>query len=693
MAFILINRPKIARSVPRLALILAVLWLGVVVVAAQTSISPSARIQNGFAASHYERQNNNAKILQSTFTGESAIPVNPQQILIRDYEMITFTNGDPKRPQFVIQAPECILDIDPQSHRAFSTNRLWAFTPTTNFFLEGVGFFCSQTNQHLVISNSVHTLLPKVTNAASLAELTPNLTNTLQIYSDRLDLYYASNLVIYSGHVRVVDANGQMRCDYLEARASASRLGGNARIDHILAERNVTIETVDQGRISGDRAAYWVRSEGEEIEITGHARWKNGSRQSEADKFTYEPARHRMAADGNAIVQIPDSDLAETNSTGFLAGLRQTNQFTELSAAHLVIQMLPEGGIDHVAANDNLLITNRFKKLRATAQRGDYSRLSEQFELNGNAHMEAANQDEIRAKQIVIGRTDRSFTARGDSWLKMRIHGSPFKLGASKGSSGTNNFLSVVSDELDFRTNSAFFSKHVRASILEQDAVQGTLDSDALEVRFDSNNNLRSVMARGNVHGEATPEPPYFRRAISCEQAVVTLWSGTGNLLRTADLDGGVFLEQIEKSTRKGVEKKITRLNAGSVSAQFAPVSNLVDHAVALSNVTGIQYDGPATNLLVGQQADYNASPSPVVNLTGNPAIQFFGPTSKDAADPLGTSATNPGKLSGYLATGAEALVWDLTTGKFHQKGLGSIRPISAPVLFPETLSSPKTNR
>jgi len=675
---------------------LLALWLCAVTAPAQSMISPGASLKKGFAASHYERRGDN-KVLQAMFTGESAVAIDSQVILAHRFEMTTFADGDPKKPQLLIRTPECFLDTDPRSHRVYSTNQLQAYTVTTNFYVEGVGFSCAQTNECLIISNSVYTRLPRAANASGLGGLSAGTGDFLLIYSDHLELYYASNLVIYSGNVRVVDSNNQMRCDYLEARAGEGRLGTNSRFESILARDNVAIDTSDRGRITGDRASYWLRPEGEIIEITGRAHWKDGPRESDADKFTYEPAINRLRADGNAAVKIPDSDLLKTNQTGMDAREAVSNTFTELSAGHLAIQLTTNGGMERIDAEDNLLITNHFRQLRATARRGGYRQGTDLFELQGAASMLASNQDEIQAEHILIGRTNRTFAAHGDSRLKTRIRGSPVQSGSQSGDNNdTNRFLSVASEDLDFRDGAAVFTNNVHASVLQGGAVEGTLDSDFLEVRLDVSNRLSAVAARGHVRGATAPQASVLKRTVACDQASATFWPGT-DFLKTADADGRVIVDQIEKSKRYPGLEKIAHLNAGNVAAKFATASNQVENAIATRDVNGFQREGLITNIFQGQRVDYENGANPTIALTDAPFLQYYGPMSSKektapATDPLG-APLDERKINGILASGYEAIILELKTGSTFLKGPGSTKAIVAPVLLPDTNAPPSTNR
>ena len=666
---------------------------------AQTAIPSEARLDKGFAAAHYERKGDKPRALQSIFTGESAVPISTNEVLVREFKMTTIADGDIRKPQLVIVTPECRLDINPRSHRISSTNRLRVSTVTTNFVIEGRGFSCAQTNELLVISNSVATRLPKPSKtapgsritAASMADMESDPANYFQVFSDRFELYYTENLVIYSGHVLVVDSNVQMRCEYLQARFNTNRFGPNTTIEKIIAERDVKMTTAEGGQAWGSRAIYAIKPGVEHLELIDQAHWLEGLRESKADKFTFDftpdHAIKTLRADGRVSFKLPDSEIKAPHLVSSLpTSSGDTHHFTEIFADHVTIQNSPSKDIKSIHAEDHVIITNQIHQTLATGDGGVYTAINDQFELQGNAVLQMASRGEIRADYLTFGRTNQSFRAHGNSRLKLRladIHNEQTsKEEGSNTVSDTNRFLTVTSRDAQVLTNNATFTGDVQARLLQGGQLFFTLNSQLLEVQFATNKRIQSVLAKDHVYAESEPQGQILSRKFSGDLLFARFWPGS-KFLENAKAEGHVSAEQVELD-KNSAKPKIITLNAESVVAQFAPQSNTVENAVATRNVHAIQINGPATNTLTGQHVVYTGGTNEIIQVTGDPQIQYFGPPPTKPGDANLTAAAQPDKtnepnsmqLSGVLVTGADSLIWDIKTDTFHGTGPYSIVPI-----------------
>ena len=685
---------------------------------AQTMIPSEARLDKGFAAAHYERKGDKPRVLQSIFTGESAVPVSTNEVLVKEFRMTTIADGDIRKPQLVIAAPECRLDINPRSHRITSTNRLRVSTATTNFVIEGRGFSCAQTNELLVISNSVITRLPKPSKAASgshitaasMADMEADPANYFQVFSDRFELYYTENLVIYSGHVMVLDSNVQMRCEYLQARFNTNRFGPNTTIEKIIAERDVEITTADGGQAWGSRAIYAIKPSVEHLELIGQARWQDGPRESKADKFTFDftPDHfvNTLRADGRVALKLPDSEIKETNLVNSLPVSNPSgdpNHFTELFADHVTVQKSPIKKLESILAEGHVVIINQFQQTRATGDGGVYTTINDQFELSGHADCQMASRGEIRADCLTLGRTNQSFSARGNSQFKYRladIHDEQMlNQDGFNTAADTNRFLTVTSRDARVLTNKATFTGDIQACLLQGEQLIATLKSQLLELQFATNKRIQSVLAKDHVHAESEPQGRIISREFSGDLLFAHFWPGS-KFLENARAEGNVSGKQVELD-KNSPKQKITTLNAESVVAQFSPQSNTVENATATRSVRAMQINGPVTNTLTGEHVVYSGGTNEIIQVTGDPRIQYFGPPSTKPDDTNLTTAAQPGKtnepgsmrLPGVLVTGADSLIWDMKTDKFHGIGPYSIVPIRM-TNSPEITNEPaSTNR
>ncbi len=626
------------------------------------AVPPEARLGNNFAGSHFRNQT----ILQSTLSGKSATPLSADEVLVNQFEMKTYRDGDTNQVQLITRAPECQLNL--VTDTASSTNRLQVFTPTTNFFIEGRGFTCVQSNSLLIISNEVATLLPKPpsTNSSFRAQgpagMRTDPGERLHIFSDRFELHYDSNTVIYLGHVRVVDSETQLRCEHLVALFNTNRYDTNTTIERITAERNVTVSMPTKGLATGERAVYTLTNGNELIELTGHATWDDGERKGKADRFTFDHGRNLLKADGNAALRFPNNTLDQTNLAESASPGKavDTNHFSELFAEHVTLQLLPTNAVQSILAEDNVVITNRYERSRATAQRAFYTKSNEQFELTGNPICELQDKGEVRGRVLSLGRTNQLFTARGDARVKFRLPAAP-PVKNSKATSlaaSTNYFLQISSQDFDYNTNLATFTQNVHAELLVEKVVQGTLDCGLLTIQFGLSNHVDAISARDHVLAREAPSPLVVKRTVSCDSLTAKLWPGI-NLMQSAVADGHVRVENDDPF-------KTVKLSAGLVTAQFSSVSNAVERGVAEHDVLGAQIQEGKTNRISGQRAVYTKGTNEVLQLTGNPQIVYTLSTNAVVTTTNRLDFSAPSRL--YFS-GAETMTWDLKTLQSRPSG------------------------
>lgn len=623
---------------------------------APVAIPQEAKIAGNFAGSHFR----NRAILQSTVSGKSATPVSANEVLVDQFEMKTYRDGDTNQLQLITRAPECRLDL--QTDTAWSSNRLQVVTPTTNFFIEGRGFLCVQSNSLLVISNEVSTLLPKPSTNTNLrmSGAKPDPNNNLRIFSDHFELHYDSNMVIYSGHVRVVDSETQLRCDNLIALFNTNRFDTNTTIERITAERNVSVLMPSRGMATGDRAVYTLTNGDEFLEVLGHATWDDGERQGKADRFFFDHDRNQLKADGNVALRFPNNAIDQTNLTESAGKVIDTNRLSELYAEHVTIQLLPTNSVESILAENNVVITNRYEHSRATSQRAFYTKTNEQFELTGNPVCELQDKGEVQGRVLSLGRTNQLFSARGDARVTLHLPSAPVSKNGRTSPSMlfTNRFLQISSVDFDYKTNLATFTQNVHAQLLQERLVLGTMDCGVLTIQFGPSNHVDAVTARDHVVANQSPMGLVLKRSLSCDSLTAKLWPGT-NLMQSAVADGHVRTEMVDTS-------KTMKLSAGIVSAEFSSVTNDIKSAVAEHDVLGLQLQEGKTNRLSGQRAVYTKGTNEILELTGNPQIIYTRATNAVVTTTNRLDFSAPSRL--YFS-GAEKLIWDLKTTQSRASG------------------------
>src|SRR5258708_21834029 len=164
-----------------------------------------------------------------------------------------------------------------------------------------------KTNSSLIISNTVGSATqrgrltpPSGSNGPSAKAASPPLvvpgaarsgTNAVtatnqfvNILSDHFWYDGQSNLVVYTGNVRVDDPEMDLACEILAIQRST-----NGTIESIVASRNVTMVNKATGsRVTGDQAVYSLDQGQELVTITGHPRWQNGPQEGTEDVFIFD---------------------------------------------------------------------------------------------------------------------------------------------------------------------------------------------------------------------------------------------------------------------------------------------------------------------------------------------------------------------------------------------------------------------
>lgn len=647
---------------------------------AELQVPTSARITKSWVMPYYRSYEDGSRLLQSISEGTSATPLGKGEIMVTDFETRVLRGGSQNQVQITARTPECRFNVD--TLIAYSTNRIQIFSPTTNVFMQGRGFFCSQTNSFIVISNEVETFVRRdvtnLTQSASGTNVAIISEEFYRILSDRLELQYELNLVVYSGHVRVLQDQVRVDCDRLTTRFVTNRFTTNQfttnSVEQIIADGHVIVTTPEHGRATGDHAVYTMVDGSAVIELTGHAAWTDGERESRAEKFTYNRAHHQMVADGSAVMRFPNNALNQTNLAN-AAAKRETNRLTELAARRITVQLpLTNGPIEGLLAEDNVVITNRYDRTRATAAKASYTRTDETFTLSGNPLCEM-EKGELRGQLITFCRTNQTFKSRGGSFLKLRLDGGMMNsqfAAATNVVETTNRFIQVAARDFDYSGNLATFTEKVHAEFLQSQAVLGTLDCDTLNLAGNSNR-VSAVTAKGNVRGFQPSLAGSPRRTLLCDLLTAERWPDS-DWLRSASASGNVNFIQA------GVSNQVRRLSANTVDATFASVSNRIEHAIAQNDVWGEQaQEGSTTNavnsVINGQRAVYTlAGTNETLELEGNPWAIYSRDTTNEVIRTNRFGLSTPQKV---LARDATVLIWDFKTQATKARGPLRINPVT----------------
>ncbi|HEV7928202.1 MAG TPA: LptA/OstA family protein [Verrucomicrobiae bacterium] len=579
-----------------------------------------------------ERQTPNGPELELLLSGDTRVNMAEHDDKVTPFLMKSFRSGPSNELQLIGQAPEC--HIDQASHRAWDTGPIVLFTPTTNVWVQGEGFLFIETNHTLDISNKVetrvHRSLLKTTALKGAKTNAPGAPEQiLKIFSERAHFDYQSNFVNYFGKVHAIDVQLDLTSERLDIQMTS-----NSAIQTILAQDNVIMTTTNIGWATGPRSFYYVTNGSEMIEMTGGAWWHNGDEKARAEKFVYDSTHHFLTAIGNVRVWWPNAP--QQPGVPPIVG---TNGYRELWADFATLQWPPTNGpVEAMHATGNILIVNQEDKSSATGDQADYVRTNDLLELTGNARWWKEQMD-ITGKILRADATNKMYHARGDSHLKIQM----------TGSTHTNQWLYVDSEDLDYQTNLAVATDHVKTRLVDDGVLRDTLISDKLDVELISNE-VKTAIARGHVHGETAPDKFGRIKTIDCvkltahRSPITKLW--TDFLAET-----NVVLKQFGTNTAEPRDQ----LTAEIATAYMSPVTNQLERAVAERHVVIDQVKTNQAIHATGERAVYTVA-ADEVKLTGAPVA----------------------RNDQYVISNSDYMIWQPKTNRFMAFGpyfVSSLKP------------------
>ena len=598
----------------------------------------------------FYRNTPDGKILEARCTGKSADRISGNDFLVKIFEMKNFRNGEEKEVQFIAQAPECQINANNQT--AFSPGHIDIFTPTTNIYIQGEGFYFEQAKRLLVISNNIETRIVKgLLKATALAPSKSADTNSvLKIFSGHFQLDYETRVVHYTEKVHVIDSQTDITCDHLSAQ-----LGTNGVIEWILAEKNVVINMTNKGKTFSERAYDVVTNGTEIIELSGRPVWRNGEQQATADKFTYDKGKNFLTAIGNVHTRFPN------HGTNAAAG------FSEMTADIATIQMPPTNGpVQAMTAEGSVVITNRADLSLATGQRAVYAHETDTFQLTGDP-VWRDKQMEVRGEMLSMVQGKKSYSAHGGSKLKINI--SRGKGSSSSGfiAASTNQWLYVTSRLLDFREGLAAFDNDVEAKLFDGEKLQGSLRCELLTVRFAASNQIEKIVAHEAVHAARTPDNQWLEKTLVCNLLTVDRNPLTG-IFQTAVAVGNVV--GIQVPAHSGPAHAI--IASDRATMYFAEATNQVERIIAEGDVSGEKVEASGkTNLFTGKLATYRLLPDALLEITGEALAKVIFPVTNSAVAP----SSSPKKHNEWIISGARLISWDPKSREFTGKGKYHVVP------------------
>src|SRR3954454_23468708 len=418
----------------------------------------------------------------------------------------------------IARATECFLNN--KDRTATSTNHL-DLEAGKGLTLEGDGYFCQLTNFTLYLSNRVRTRITR-TLAEGNRSLIPSLGTTpspataglaadtnlfMTVSSDKCYLNTSSNVIVYTGSIRVDSPQVFMTCAQLTIQRAT-----NGTVAYVLAEENVVIlDKADGSGTSADKGYYGVNEGKETLELTGHALWLAGERSLRAESVLIDLKKDSIVARNKVLMKLPRGMFSQAELfPAFGPGqtnripANYTNEFVEIHSEWMNIQ-LP--GTNHlprsVTARTNVLMLSMVDKMRATGGEATYNEGNGVLELNRNAKWQA-DQRIVMGDQLFFDRTNRIFRDVGHAFLKVPVSsfGKQTLLGASP-EMRPSQFIEINSGSFEWEGDWLTFHEPVRGRLLEGDPPLVRLEAGLLSLQI--SNQIRGIVAKKKVFLEQFP--------------------------------------------------------------------------------------------------------------------------------------------------------------------------------------------
>jgi lipopolysaccharide transport protein LptA len=418
----------------------------------------------------------------------------------------------------IIEASECFFDSGSKgSHDVWSDKDLSMKAADARLTLKGVGFRYS--NSHLTVSNKVEATIRRQTLAGTTATNSSSNTNDfMRVTSDSLN--HSAELVIFHGHVIVIDPQGEVRCDTLKVRFDEKN-----RPQEIEALDEVML-TQKELEARGRRALY-NQATGL-LRVFENTRWRMGDREGESELLILDRTNNTFRAENNVKMSLPSSLLA-TNATPQTATRASTNRLNisaqsfDYAATNTVTHgpiaifngdvhaVDPQATLDcelltiffdvtnhlsRAVADRNVLITRpdgSIKGVRAVFENDEITIPSTPtWRLKDNSGS---------ADLLVFNPRTREVRALRNVRMEIPVatHTNLLSTAADKSAprnpqNAANNILVVTADYFTNKDNIATFSDHVRAS-----EPRGQIDANKIELHLNSTNRVERIIAEGDV--------------------------------------------------------------------------------------------------------------------------------------------------------------------------------------------------
>jgi lipopolysaccharide export system protein LptA len=211
---------------------------------------------------------------------------------------------------------------------------------------------------------------------------------------------------------------------------------------------------------------------------------------------------------GNIEIFSDQFDYATNTGLGIYRGsVRLTGTNLALAGEMLTMALPVSGPLKASGAQEFILERNvvlDYEKIHATGERARYLPDADLIRLTGAPARWRAEQREGRGEELILDRRNGFFRTRGQAWLKMPGQGGAGFLPrphapATHSLAATNQWVEILSDNYEVRTNFAVFRQAVRVSEQRGDQAPAKMSCETLTAAFTGTNELQQLVAETHV--------------------------------------------------------------------------------------------------------------------------------------------------------------------------------------------------
>jgi len=245
-----------------------------------------------------------------------------------------------------------------------------------------------------------------------------------------------------------------------------------------------------------------------------------------------------------------------------------------------VLVPVREHQLQMITMNDKVALD--YENVEATGERAIYTAATGIAKITGSPAWHDTNDRQGRGDELVIDRTNKTFLANGQAWMKIPAQNTgmgQFFLAPTNSSNSTNQFVEIFSDYYQVRTNSTGntvqFGDHVRMIDLAEGRTNGTLTSSTMLVTLLGTNELQSMVAEKNVVIEnATNQFSADKAVFTATNSMLELTGNPAWRAGPRQGNGELILVDLKQSKMDVLTNAYMRLPANQLGPSVAAKEN-----------------------------------------------------------------------------------------------------------------------